>query len=515
MYGYLISLIFPESFRSRWGLDESELRSIEFLKLRLNKVSNQQGPKVLVQMPKDYFCLTLFYFAISRLCPSTIKGLWHQNIISSRRYESLGSLRYFGRCIAHFLDQHKWEKMYVPLGVHTVFNLELGIWDQLLNRMRARSIVSTLNTKQNLLDLRLDGIACGDLIYDTYLRYRIQPTIDLRDDYLCYLVAKTLDAQQAAKHIFKDGQFDIFLTSYSSYVQHGIPVRVALMYGVEVYSAGNLSQFLKRLSLEDSLHTTEHWSYKERFSKLEDQDLARSQAKKMLETRFAGGLDKATSYMKSSAFSNSEDSMPSDIEGVVFLHDFFDSPHCHRSMLFPDFIDWARYTLGVIEEHQLPFAVKPHPNQLPESIEVVAKLQKEFPHVRWLPSTISNRVIFQLGIRCGISVYGTILHELAYYGIAALAAGDHPHRAFDIAITPNTIQEYRRYLIQFKELHLGDNVKDEVLSFYYMHNIYKNEGLDFDFDRWDFRRIGPNNSERLEAFFKAYPEFPGLESKSK
>jgi hypothetical protein len=512
MFSNILLIILPKSLRLRWGLDESERKFIKQLKPHLKAATRTTGPRLLVQMPPDYFCLALFSLAISYLRPSVIRGLWHQSIVSSPRQETFSPLRYFGRNFARFFDQRKWSRLYKALGINSFFNLEPIFWSKFLNRIEARRIFLKLATKQDLLDLRLNGLACGDLIYDTYLRYRVQPTVDVKDPYLRHLIAKALDAQLAANKIFQRGRFEILLTNYTSYIQHGIPARVALECGVHVYSAGNLSQFFKRLSLEDSLHTTEHWSYKERFAKLEDQGLARSQAKNMLKTRFAGGVDKATLYMKSSAFTNSKASMPSGIEGVVFLHDFFDSPHCHRSMLFPDFLDWIRYTLGVIEEYRLPIAVKPHPNQLAESREVVAKLQEEFPSICWLPSNLSNRVIFDSGIRCGISVYGTILHELAFHGIAAIAAGDHPHSAFDIAITPNTIEKYRQCLIHFRELRLSDNVQEEVLSFYYMHNIHKNEGIDINFDRWDLRGIGPNDSKRLGIFLNTHPDYPSLES---
>jgi len=514
MFKSLFLSILPKAFFVRWGLDENEKHFIKLMKSRLKSMQSPQGPKVLLQMPADYFCLTLFSMVVSGLRPSVVGGLWHQNIMSNLKGESLGFVRHPGRRLARFLDRQKWAKIYATLGVRSVLDLEPSLLSRFFNKVGAKRIMATLKGKQDLLDLRLNGLVCGDLIYDTYLRYRVQPTVDVNDPYLAYLIAKALDAQQAARSIFKAHQFDLFFSNYSSYIQHGIPVRVALECGVDVYTAGNLSQYLKKLSVNDHLHTTEHWTYKEKFSKYKEHDLLIAQAKNMLEKRFTGGVDEATQYMKTSAFLKSSELMPNGVEGVVFLHDFFDSPHCHRWMLFPDFLDWARFTLGIIEKHQLPIAIKPHPNQLPESIEVVDMLKKEFPSVRWLPTTLSNQVIFQSGIRCGISVYGTILHELAYHGIPALAAGDHPHSAFDIATTPNSIEEYRRYLIQFRELRLSDNAKKEVLAFYYMHNINKNEGLDLDLDRWGLRSIGPNESKRFGAFINSHPNFPAMDKSS-
>jgi len=131
---------------------------------------------------------------------------------------------------------------------------------------------------------------------------------------------------------------------------------------------------------------------------------------------------------------------------------------------------------------------------------VVEQLKKLFPRVQWIDPKTSNLTIFRSGIRCGISVYGTILHELAYHGIPALAAGDHPHAAFDIAKTPATVEEYRQCLINFRALTLSANVQDEVLAFYHMHNNYDKEDLPINFGKMNLRSLEPSNSAALSRF---------------
>jgi len=132
--------------------------------------------------------------------------------------------------------------------------------------------------------------------------------------------------------------------------------------------------------------------------------------------------------------------------------------------------------------------------------------------VRWLPQTLSNRTIFASGIRCGVSVYGTILHELAYHGIAALAAGDHPHTDFRIATTPVSVDEYTQLLLNYRDLQLDPDVKNEVLAFYYMHNLYENEGLDLNLEGKSLREVGPYDSPGLALLMRRYPAFPHLDN---
>jgi hypothetical protein len=502
----------PASLRSRWSLDANELAFVQVVGKASGKLLKGSGQSVLVQMPADHYILALFSVACARLHPFYVEGLWHQNIMSSPQGESWPVLRRLVRRVFNRMDLAKWHSLYAAMGARTASTMEVGLLTALKHWLQANKIWRDLRSKADLLALKLNGTPCGDLIYDTYLRYRVQPTADLQDPFLRTLIAQALSAQAAVRGLLVKKKFDVFLTSYTSYIQHGIPAREALRAGVQVYSAGNLSQFFKRLDNNDTLHTVAHWWYRENFEKLAHPEDARRTARSMLEQRFSGGVDKATLYMKTSAYGDSGDTMPEGVEGVVFLHDFFDSPHCHRTMLFADFLEWAHYTLSLIQEHQLPLAVKPHPNQLPESREVVATLQKQYPSVRWLPQSLSNRTIFSSGIRCGVSVYGTILHELAYHGIAALAAGDHPHTDFRIATTPASVDEYTQRLLNYRDLQLDPDVKNEVLAFYYMHNLYENEGLDFQLEGKGLREVGPDDSSGLALLMQRYPAFPHLDN---
>lgn len=502
----------PASLRRRWGLDANEFAFVNAVVKVSDRSPKRVGPSVLVQMPPDHYILALFSVACARLQPSCIEGLWHQNIMSAPRCESWPGLKRLVRRVFNRMDRAKWYGLYAAIGAIKASTLEVGLLTALKHWIRAHEIWRGLKGKAGLLALELNGTPCGDLVYDTYLRYRVQPTVDLQDPFLRTLIAQALNAQVAVRALLSKKKFDVFFTSYTSYIQHGIPAREALRAGVQVYSAGNLSQFFKRLDNSDTLHTVAHWRYRENFEKLASPEDACRTARTMLEQRFSGGVDKATLYMKASAYGDSADSMPDGVEGVVFLHDFFDSPHCHRTMLFADFLEWAHHTLGLIQEHQLPFAVKPHPNQLPESRDVVAALQKQYPGVRWLPQTLSNRTIFASGIRCGVSVYGTILHELAYHGIVALAAGDHPHTDFRIATTPTSVEEYTQRLLNYRDLQLDPDVKNEVLAFYYMHNLYANEGLDLHLEGKGLRQVGPDDSSGLAMLVQRHPAFPNLDN---
>lgn len=500
---------FLAGYFRRWQLDSSEQEFREQAKQLSMKPASSSGAArtILVQIAPDYQCLAKFLGAIRELGDehSRLIGLWHLNVQSLTKRARMQAMQLFVRKVLNYLDFRKWRKLYHAIGISDEINLSPALTARIANWRQAKEIWLSLHTKEDLLNLHLNGVHCGDLIYDTYLRFRVEPTVDLRDAYLRYLIAKALDAQAAMRAHIQRLSPEILLTNYSSYIQHGIPVREAVRAGVRVFSCGNLTQNYKKLSIDDTLHTEAFWLYADRFDQVPNKGEARSAAKAELEHRFAGGVDKATAYMKASAYTaDAAGTLPEGIQGVVFLHDFFDSPHCHRDIIFPDFYEWVHFTLKTIVEHNLPLAVKPHPNQLPESAAVVETLKSAYPSVCFLDPKMPNNIIFRSGVKCGISVYGTVLSELVYHGIPALACGDHPHVAFNIAHLARSTDEYRELLIGFRNIQLPENAREQVLDYYYAHRFLPKEDLDVDFGSLDVSQLEQNDSNALKTILAQY-----------
>ena len=90
-----------------------------------------------------------------------------------------------------------------------------------------------------------------------------------------------------------------------------------------------------------------------------------------------------------------------------------------------------------------------------------------------LSPKITNRQLADAGIQAGITVYGTIAHELAYMGIPILTCGNNPHSSYSFCFEAIDEHEYISYIESIYTLKYNDlnDIKKEVLSFYYMHNL--------------------------------------------
>lgn len=489
-------------------LSKAELR---FISARQKKIVPNTTSTILIQTPIDYYYLCHFDLILSAEFPShRVLGLWPYNIHQQpRRINTLiRTIQKPLRFIVNQIRKKKWKKLYQAIGVRQIYKLDdIGFIKSLQYSKRAKKIAQKLKTKEDVLRLEIDGVIVGDLIYDTYLRFRCEPTIDLADSFLELIIFKTIIGIENMRTLFAKENITVLLTSYSTYTHHGIAARVAIEQKVKVYSDGNLSQYWKELTQQDWRHKPEHYMYLEKFNSLSNQEACIRQSQTLLRKRFYGEIDSMSTYMKKSAYSNSKSfTLPNHIKGVVFLHDFFDSPHIYRSLLFCDFYEWALFTLNIIKKYKLPIAIKPHPNQLVESIELVKQLQGEFADLCWLDSDVSNNDIFPC-IDFGVSCYGTVLYELAYHGKISIAAGDHPSVDFNFTKTAGSIEEYESLLKDTQNLKPPVDKKDAVLAFFYMYSLYVDDALQTPARDMQLKNIDFSAPESLDVYLeliKAY-----------
>lgn len=342
-----------------------------------------------------------------------------------------------------------------------------------VRRRRARRLLGSLPAG-GLGAMHVDGILVGDLLIDSYLRFRPAPTVDLDDPFLMQLLAQLLRDLDLAQRWFARARPAMYLSSYSTYVEHGVAVRVALARGVPVRVFGNLVTFGKRLSLQDHYHAPNGSDYRAIVESLSDPEPALARAATMLDARLSGQIDAATSYMRQSAYAASGESVP-DVRGavVVFLHDFFDSPHVYADLVFDDFWQWIGCTIRTLQAAGIPFYLKPHPNQIQASAGILAQLQAVFPGVPMLSSRVTNRQLAEAGLGAGVTVYGTVSHELAYLGVPVICCARHPHHAFDFCRTAQSVAEYEAMLRQPFERPLSrEQMRLQALQFYYAHNLH-------------------------------------------
>lgn len=436
---------------------------------------------VLVQCVEDLYCFGLFGQIVSSLREQQSVRV-EQYVLRSLRVGEAKSFFTFiaSRLFINPLHSFKWVCLYMSfcegVGYRSTALRPIG---DVIDFYRAWIGWRSLTDKGSLISLQMDGIAVGDLINDSFLRFKPAPTVDLKNAYLLVLLWQAYRDVRRAKDYFAHVKPRLYLTSYSTYIQHGIPVRVALQNGVRVFSFGNYQEFAKELTLKDWVHTKNPDSYATEFLTLDHQDERLALAEAALSSRLSGGVDSATAYMKKSAYAESSDPVP-DVRGavVIFLHDFYDSPHVYREMVFPDFWEWVCFTIETLKSANIRFFVKPHPNQINLSDKVLSKLKLRYPGLWMILPGVTNKQLAEAGMSCAVTVYGTVANEMANLGVPTIACAHHPHISFEFCRTGHSRDEYAA-LLQNSIRFSIDKVAmhRQSLIFYYMHNLNSDEEM--------------------------------------
>jgi hypothetical protein len=438
--------------------------------------SAQPKSIVLVETIEDHYyfvLLALIVQGIAQRLPIEARQIVSRSLRpgSARSpYHALKSLLYYNR-----LTDNKWARLYAGFCSSIAYrSVARSIsWSSAVALRNAWRIWRNIESKEALVELTVSGVKLGDLIYDTYVRFRPAKTVNLKSLYLWVVIWQALRELRTATDYMFSVKPQMLLTNYSCYIQHGIAARVAVSAGVRVITFGNYQSLYKQLSALDMAHTQNPDDYRSGFARLDNAQGKLAEAESALAARMAGKIDLATAYMRRSAYAGGAE-LPPGISGspVLFLHDFFDSPHCYQWMIFPDFWEWATFTLSLARRAGIKLFVKPHPNQLESSESIVAKLRKDYPEAVWLSTDTSNAQLAAAGAACAITVYGTVAHEMAYLGIPSISAGHNPHIAFEFAHTARSREEYARLIEDYRSLRDSpEKMRRESLEFYCMHNL--------------------------------------------
>jgi hypothetical protein len=346
----------------------------------------------------------------------------------------------------------------------------------------------SLHEKNGQKELIINDIIVDDLIIDTYLRYYPSANFDVNNKFTFMIIRECINQVYLANKYFQKNKPLVYLTTQTVYLEHGIAVRCAQKNNIKIFSLGDVSHFGLVIDSTQFSHARSGKNYKELFLSQDDCQKKEmiSVARNIMQNRFRGNIDSSLFYMKASSYKkvqiNQSSKSKYDDCIVVFLHDYFDSPHIYNDMIFTDFWEWSIFTINALISAKVKFYVKPHPNQIKSNIGVIAKLKKMFPELNFLDPSISNSILLKSKVRAAITVYGTISNEFAYYGIPSICCAEHPHIAFDFCYTAKNKNEYINLINKVSDLNFSVDLplklkyrKDALEYFSIKNNLHDTE----------------------------------------
>lgn len=445
-----------EKIKSNLLLDKNEK---EFL--------NKKQQIILVQVVPSYYEYNMINQSLKKYeTKNDIIIIGYIPKIKFYKISDVVTLNFLGIYFYNFLLIAKWKKLYRKIGVVKFISDNNNF--NIISFLRALSIFKRIEKKEDVINTRYHELIIGDLIYDGYIRYYNSPSIKL-DYKLLIMIHYSISLYHKINLLSNNYIIKYFITNFTNYHNSGIPVRKFLSNGIKTYAVGHDLNLFKELTVNDFRRGPNHKRYNLTFSDLDFKAEKIQLGLNRLVSRLSGQVD--IIGMRKSSFSNSDKSFE-QVEGVVFLHDFFDAQHIYEELVFNDFYEWAIFILELIRTHKLSIGFKPHINQSLESKKVVEKLIKQYPDINWISPSVSNKEIFKK-IKFGVTCYGTVISELAYNNILPICCGDNPTASFDFSIRSRSIKEHEYHILNYKKLLKDYNPdKEQIGKFVYMHYIH-------------------------------------------
>lgn len=378
-------------------------------------------------------------------------------------------------------------KIFLSFGGKVLHRNVYDYKNQKMIKVLYKDIRNQIFKKDDILKIHIENIRVGDLIYDTFLRYGKTWTADIQSTFLDKIIVETLNIYFNCKDLFSKYRVTALVNTYTTYIHHGVVLRMCLEKNIPVYTVGSHNSLVHRVIKEYPSHSNNHFLFPDIFKDIVDKNKIIAQAEKIFEKRFQGEIDTATSYMRGSSFSSYTNMEINQFDWsntvVVLAHCFFDSPHIYRDIIFPDFYEWITYTLDILsKENSLNVLVKPHPNGIEGNDLVFAELKEKYSNrnITFIDPKTSNIQLIQSRPKALITAYGTPAYEFAYYGIPVICVYDNPFIAYHFTKVANTIDEYGRLLTTINEIQL-DQKREEILEYYYMQHLFFMNGREGDY----------------------------------
>ena len=222
--------------------------------------------------------------------------------------------------------------------------------------------------------------------------------------------------------------------------------------------------------------------YHDYFNELKNKDKRKaiSISKKQLKKRFNGIIGVNMNYSKKSAFTKKKIKKkliinPNKTNLLICTHCFYDNPHAYGGNLFYDFYEWIKFLGKISFKTNYDWYIKPHPDYLPGTIEIIKKLIKKFKNIKLIDPEASFHQLKNEGIDFVLTTYGSVAHELPLMDIQVINADkNNPNNSFQYSYTPKNLSDYKKKLLNLNNLPNMKKYKNDIYKFYYINHYFKN-----------------------------------------
>ena len=144
-------------------------------------------------------------------------------IQTKRKFKFLGKFHEIKSNFYFSLLKKKFINLYEPLSLKNTFDfntIALKYLDEKKikkAKIKSHKIFTNIKNKKDVLSLKINNIYCGDLIYDTYIRFRNFPTVYIKDNFLEKIIFKSVVLIFAMKELQKYLNLNIYIQTFYTF----------------------------------------------------------------------------------------------------------------------------------------------------------------------------------------------------------------------------------------------------------------------------------------------------------
>lgn len=315
--------------------------------------------------------------------------------------------------------------------------------------------------RRRVLGLGLNGIPVGDLLYDTYVRETRQVTLRRVDDDLKAYTALMLNYLGLYESILEREDVAATVMGHLVYLRFGMLARLAALRGADAYvrygGKGMRVQRRRGVAAARDVMTRVGPDLVEGVL-ARDGEAAIAAGRETLARRLRG-TGNEFAFLDEEGYAPTRDMVAADAlcrrmgldparpKALLMLHAFPDANHFSPGLLFDDFYDWYRKTLGIVRD--LPgtdWLVKLHPHldhytDDREPYRLAADAAAASPHVHVVPEGL-NTASFPDLVDVLVTVNGKAGLEFAGLGVPVVLAGRGFYAGLGFTAEPRSVDDY-------------------------------------------------------------------------
>lgn len=352
-------------------------------------------------------------------------------------------------------------------------------------------IFLTIKNGEKLVNLSVEGILVGDLIYDSLIRnipnsYTVESLNIIKHSRIIF---RSAVFYYANKNLLKLNKIQAVVTSHNVYVEYGLLCRQAhkagaiiLLKDMNVYKLYTQKMNVNEHFLKVSNSVIEYEYVNSDLKKERNYYLSRV-------TGVSKQIDVQNAYKNKREYTINESlslhhSFTKNKKCIfVMAHAFSDAPHVGEGILFKDYYDFLVKTLIKLNSNSnINCFVKSHPSSYmwgeKGAVEKIVD-SNDLDNICILPSDYNTSSIINVA-DVVVTVKGTAGIEFSCAGIPAVIAGKSYYHGFGICCEPESLNEFYDLL---NNIHLIDKLdstkirKALIVLYNSFNRLYKSKVL--------------------------------------